>query len=203
MEKIKNVALIVLVIMVLWLFIDRYAIQNSAATNDAADKKTEIAAPEGALKIAYINIDSVLLSYDQSLAMNTDFTAKRQKSEDEFAKKAKVFEKEYLAFQEKAQRGGFLSQASMEVQQRSLMKQKEELEGLESRLTNELMTEQQRLNEILYKTIVDYVRRYNQTAGYDLILTNTGMGTIMQGHPGLNITPAVVDGLNAEYKLKK
>ncbi len=201
MEKIKNVALIVLGIMVLWLFIDRYALPCSSQAPDS--KKAEIAAPGGALKIAYINIDSVLLSYDQSLSMNTEFSAKRQKSEDEFAKKAKAFEKEYLAFQDKAQRGGFLSQASMEMQQRSLMEQKEELEGLESKLTNELMTEQQRLNEILYQTIVDYVRRYNQTAGYDLILTNTGMGTIIQGHPGLNITSAVVQGLNAEYKLKK
>ncbi len=202
MEKIKNIALIVLGVLVIWLFIDRYAISKCTAT--VAENKTTVETTNDSISkninIAYVNIDSVLLTYEQSVKMNEDFMAKRQKSENEFTKKAKQFEKDYLAFQEKAQRGGFLSQASMEMQQRELLEQKERLDNLEAKLTEELMIEQQRLNEILYEAIVSYVERYNMSAGYDLILTNTGLGTIMHGNPNLNITNEIVEGLNAEYR---
>lgn len=205
MEKVKNIALVILSIAVIWLFVDRYATQCCTSNNQNHSQSINANAAEaiaGGIKIAYVNIDTVLLSYDQAITMNNDFNEKRKKSEDEFAKKAKVFEKEYLAFQEKAQRGGFLSQASMEAQQNALLRQKEELEQLEAKLTQELMAEQQRLNEILYKAIVSYVERYNLAAGYDLILTNTGLGTIMQGNESLNITAAIIEGLNSEYKEK-
>ena len=203
MDKIKNIALIVLGVMVLWLFADRYVINSSAQpTQTSSANASEKMLDSGSLRIAYLNVDSILMGYNQAIKMNQDFGIKQKSSEEQFAKKAKSFEKQYMAFQEKVQRGGFLSQSSMELQQRDLMKQREELEALEGSLTQDLMGEQQRLNEILYQTIVDYVRRYNVEAQYDLIFTNTGMGTIMHGDPGLNITPMVIEGLNAEYVAK-
>ena len=123
MEKIKNIALIVLGVLVIWLFIDRYAISKHTTS---AENKTAVETTKDSIStninIAYVNIDSVLLTYEQSIKMNEDFMAKRQKSENEFTKKAKQFEKDYLP--RKAQRGGF-RHTSMEMQQRTVRAKRE------------------------------------------------------------------------------
>lgn len=202
MEKLKNIATIVLSILVLWLLADRYLISNRRDTpSPALPAQTATTAPAGnaaGLRLAYVNVDSVLLGYNEAVRMNDQFAAKQRKSEAEFNRQMKEFEKDYLAFQEKAQRNGFLSAATMEAQQQELVHKKENLDRLNERLTTELLDEQQRLNEVLLNTIVGYVDHYNQTAGYDMIFTNTGMGTILYGAPALNITRQIVDGLNAQ-----
>ena len=80
MEKIKNIALIVLGVLVIWLFIDRYAISKHTTS---AENKTAVETTKDSIStninIAYVNIDSVLLTYEQSIKMNEDFMAKRQK----------------------------------------------------------------------------------------------------------------------------
>lgn len=204
MEKIKNTAIIILCLISAWLLIDRYLVLTeilpSEKTNGIAHDST--LSISGPIKIAYVNVDSILLGYEQAIEMNATFSKKQQDSEAEFAKKARVFEKDYMAFQEKAQRAGFLSQSSMETQQRDLLQQQEALQKLEEKLTQDLMAEQQRLNEILYNTIVDYVHEYNADSKYDLILTNTGLGTIMYGNPLLDITRQILEGLNTAYSKK-
>ncbi|HON17826.1 MAG TPA: OmpH family outer membrane protein [Salinivirgaceae bacterium] len=201
MEKIRNILPIVLLVLVLWLFIDRYGLQEK---KDTLTKKAALTDSTGQIpRIAYVNIDSVLLQYEQAIEFNSSFGEKRQKSEAEYAQKAKALEKEYMEFQDKVQRGGFLSQTSMKAQQESLLRKKEDLDKLESKLTNDLLAEQQKLNEQLYNTILNYIQTYNRTAGYDLILTNTGNGTILYGNPAYNITSEIVEGLNLQYKEQK
>ena len=207
MEKVKNITIIVLCIITIWLLIDRYFIGNSSVSKSNETQffrfNDTLNMASGVLQVAYLNIDSVLVEYEMAIKLNDDFTKKQRNSETEFAKKARAFEKDYVAFQEKAQRGGFLSQTSMELQQRDLLKQKESLEDLEELLTKDLISEQQRLNELLYKAIVEFVHSFNQDAKYDIIFTNTNPGAIMYGKPEYNITQFIIEGLNAEYRQGK
>lgn len=203
MDKFKNILIAVLSVLIVWLYIDRYVLSSPMTATVPQNSSTDTLSLTQIPRIAYVNIDTILLQYEQAVEFNSSFGAKRQKSEAEYAQKARALEKEFMEFQDKAQRGGFLSQTSMKAQQETLLQKKDELEKLEARLTNELMQEQQRLNEQLFNAIISFIHNYNKTAGYDLILTNTGSGTILYGSPAMNITAEIVEGLNREYKEKK
>ena len=75
-----------------------------------SEVKEVLAASENVLRIAYVKADSVILNYDLAEVLHDEFTKKQEAYNTEFGTKRQSFEKEAAAFQEKLQRGGFLTE---------------------------------------------------------------------------------------------
>jgi len=154
------------------------------------------------LPIAYINVDSLLTNYNFAKDLNETLLRKQESSRANLNEKGKILEAEMADFQKKVQNNAFLSRERAENEQRRLMGKQQELQQLEQRLSNELMVEQQKMNEQLRDKINVFLKEYNKTKNYHLIISNTMNDNVLQAKEAYNITNDVVKQLNELYNKK-
>lgn len=154
--------------------------------------------PEGGLKIAYVDIDSLLLHYNFFTDLSEEMLRKEENSRLMLNEEAQKFQTEYEDFQRKLRNNVFSSQARAESEQKRLMKMQDDLNALNNKLTQDLNAEQEKNNAILSETIQNFINKYNKSHGFNLILTKSG-DNILYADKALDITNQILEGLNAEY----
>lgn len=156
---------------------------------------------DNALKVAYIKVDSLVINYDFALAMHDKFAKQQQSYTDEYRAKRRSFESQVSEFQEKAQRGGFLTQERMNQEQSRLANMEQEVVNLDQEFTNKLAQMQTENNKQLLDSVMNYLKVYNKDKKYDYIFDGA---VVLIGDEGRNITKEVLTDLNARYaKVKK
>ncbi|MCY1633050.1 OmpH family outer membrane protein [Marinifilum sp. D737] len=171
-----------------------YFVQFSGK-GESKDVKT--VAGEGA--VVYINTDSLLSNYNFSRDLNEKFLKKQEDSRTDFNFKAQKLEKEAVEFQRKLQNNGFLTRQRAEEAQQKLIAKQQNLQQLDRELSAELMGEQQANSKRLFDSVTNYLKEYNATRNYSLILSTTKGGNVLLSQDGLDITKEIIDGLNARY----
>ncbi|PLX14732.1 MAG: hypothetical protein C0599_18430, partial [Salinivirgaceae bacterium] len=151
------------------------------------------------LRVAYIKTDSLILHYKLARKLENQFASQKRESQRQLEQRMNKFQKNYQSFQEKVQRGGFLSQASAEAQQQELMTEQQQLEQLNQKLNTDLMAKEQSIYQELYDSITSYVSHYNKADKYDFIYSHTAGGAIIIGKEKYNITDEILNGLNARF----
>ena len=71
--------------------------------------------------------------------------------------------------------------------------------GLDPKLAADLQTENQKNSLQLRDSINSFLKIYNKTKGYSLIISNTGFDNLLYADTAYNITQEIVEGLNARY----
>ena len=79
------------------------------------------------------------------------------------------------------------------------MVKRQNLQKLDQELMEKTQREQIELNQKLYTEITDFLKEYNKTKGYSLIISNTGFDNLLYADTAYNITQEIVEGLNARY----
>jgi len=153
--------------------------------------------------LAYINTDSLLLKYDYAKLLKEKMLKKEESSRADFNEKAKVFQQDLREHQRKLQNNGYLSLDRAQKEEQRLAKANQDLQDLNTRLTNELMAEQNKINAELRDTLMSYLKEYNKTKGYKVILSNTMGDNILYSEPGVDITNDIVKALNDRYNTSK
>ena len=147
--------------------------------------------------VAYVKMDSVLFTYELAKTLNADFLEKQEAYKKEYSNKRIKFERDAQTFQEKVQRGGFLTEDRARQEQERLIGLQQEVEKLDYELTQQLNEMQGRINQQVVDSISSYLKSYNADKKYDIILNSSGM---LEGSPDFNITKEVSSGLNLRYK---
>ena len=146
--------------------------------NNASSKMDEQPTTTGnttsGLKIAYVEVDSLMTQYDFA----KDYSVTLQKKSNN-------------ARNTLTQKGNAL-QAALERQQR-------DLQELQARLENELASETAKFNEALRDSLQNFLKAYNKDKNYDLILSKAGDNILYAGKK-FDITQDVINGLNKRYK---
>ena len=169
--------------------------QEQVIENKTKNAETSIQT-ENSGKIAYINVDSLLINYKYYQELEQKMTAKYQKAEREFNAKQAQFEKEVADFKKKEATNSFLSQESYQMQGQALMQKQQELQNLNLKLSQELEQHRANLTQRIQDTVFNYIKEWNKTAGYDFILNNL---SLIYAKPGSNITAEILDLLNKRY----
>ena len=170
------------------------AAQPAQATNNAAAVTTE-----GGLKIAYVDIDSLLGNYKLSVKLSNDMLRKTENAQMTLGEKAKSIQADMADFQKKLENNVFATRQRAEDEQARIIKRQEEYARLEQRLAGELAAEEQKNNIALRDSINNFMKEYNVTHGYDIVLSRIGEN-ILFANEALDITKEVIEGLNKRYK---
>jgi len=195
MNEMKGTSLVVSV--VLFVAVAVLYVLHFTGNNDVPQTgKVERVASNGEVKIAYVKADSVILNYTLSQDLHDDFTKKQEAYTTEYGGKRQTFEKEAAAFQEKLQRGGFLTEQRAMQERDRLMGKEQEIVKLDQELSTKLNEIQQENNKKILDAVMDYLKEFNEQAGYDYILTGS---SILIGDEATNITSKVLAELNARY----
>ncbi|HOU27543.1 MAG TPA: OmpH family outer membrane protein, partial [Paludibacteraceae bacterium] len=153
---------------------------------------------EETLPIAYINIDSLLLNYNLYKKLSEELLQQEEKSRGKVTQQAVSLQKEMAEFQKKVENQAFLNAERAQAEQSRLLKQQQELQDLDARLTKELMSKQQKMNEQLKASIDSIILEFNKDNKYHLILSNTGNDNILYGNKAYNITNEILKLMNVE-----
>jgi outer membrane protein len=174
---------------------------NISGESKEGDSRTTVSDSLSDIKIAYINLDTLLLEYKLSVQLNEDLMLQQSRSRANLEGQIKQFERDYTNFMEKVQTGSFISQESMESQQKELMEKQQRLERLDQQLSEELMLKQAEMNEQLYDTIMNFMQEYNN-GKFNLVLGNAAGSAVLYALPEMNITREVIDALNDRYEAR-
>ncbi len=171
--------------------------------NNAGNQAATVAAPaatvEGGLKIAYVNIDTLLNNYNFSVTLRNEMLRKGENMRMTLSEKGKAIQADMEDFQRKVENNVYATRQRAEEEQARIIKSQEDYARLEQRLVNELSAEEQKNNIALRDSINNFLTEYNKTRGYDLILSKMA-DNILLANEALDITKEVIEGLNKRYK---
>ena len=168
------------------------------------EDKTGGAASGGAvattnMKIAYVEIDTLLAKYNFCIDLNEAMVKKSENVRMTLNQKATSLNKEKQDFQKKVENNAFLSQDRAQQEYNRLVKLEQDLQELSNKLQNGLMEENNKNSLQFRDSINAFLKEYNKTHGYSLIFSNTGFDNLLYADSTFNITKEIVDGLNARY----
>lgn len=151
------------------------------------------------MRIAYVEIDTLLTQYNFWNDLNEVMLKKEENIRATLNQKGRELEVEAREFQRKLENNAFVSRERAEQENARLVKKQQDLQALQTRLQNELMAEQSKNNLQLRDSINSFLKEYNKTKGYSMIISNTGFDNLLYADEAYNITKEIVEGLNARY----
>lgn len=155
------------------------------------------AADDKGVKIAFVDIDTLMAKYEYYLDCSNLLEKKRTSISNTLNNKGVALQKEMADFQEKVQ-SGMVSQDQATKMQAALIKKQNQLQSLQDNLAEEFQKEQDKYNKALHDSIDNFLASYNKTAGYTYILSRSN-DNILLADPKCNITDEVINGLNKRY----
>ena len=150
------------------------------------------------LKIAYVEVDSIMSQYKFCKDYSLILQRKGQNIQSTLAAKQQQLQAAAANFQQKVQQNAY-SREQAEAINANLQKQNADLQALNQRLTNEFQKETEKYNNALRDSIQHYLKTYNQDKHYSLILSKAG-DNLLYADKAFDITNEVVAGLNKAYK---
>lgn len=153
----------------------------------------------GTGETVFINTDSLIIKYDFARQLSEELIKQEESSRADFNARARVFQQEMMEFQRKIQNNAFLSLERAQSEEQRLRQKEVELQELNSRLSNELMMQQGRMNQQLRDTLTNFLAVYGKEKAYNVVLSNNMGDNILFAQPGLDITNEVVEILNDRF----
>lgn len=162
--------------------------EKSASTNTA----------NAGMKIAYIEVDSIMSQYKFCKEYSLILEKKSQNIQNTVNAKGRSLQAAAAKFQQDIQSNKYTQQQA-EAVQAGLQKQNADLQALQQRLGAEFQAETEKFNKALRDSIQHYLAVYNKDKKFSLILSKAG-DNILYADKTYDITNEVIAGLNKAYK---
>ena len=181
------------------------AINSDSAQESMTNPKKAVAlVPNASNSIgqtAFVNTDTLLQKFDSFKKMRAQFEKRSAQAEAELGGRMQALEREYLETQKRVQ-AGTMTETLIKDAEQTLMRKQQEIAALREQKTRQLMEEEKDLSKKLNDQIHDYMMEYAPAHGLKYVLGYTRGGGILYATDSLDITQAVLLGLNEKYKGK-
>ena len=194
----KNTSLILSIVSLVAVVV--FGIISLTNGGKVTDVQTEGTAAEAASKgdIVYVDLDRILMEYDMANDLRSVVETKIQNIQAEVNRRGKKLENEIVDFQNKIDKG-LMTRSVAEAQGQKLSQQELEFNNYAAQKEQEIQEEQLVMMNQLGDAIQTFLTNYNAEKQYAMILTNSGGAPVIAADAALDITDAVLAGLNEEY----
>jgi len=198
-----NVVLVVAVAILYYMQFSEPTITNEETISEPETAIVE--APEEVEKIesniGYLNVDSLQENYKLYAELINKLKGREKKYEKELSTKSAAFEKKVMEFQKKAPT---MTQFEGQTRQKELADEEQQLYKMRDDFALKFQNEEAKLNDEFQKNVKDFIKEFNKTSNYNLIIGASRVGNlVLDYNEGINITNDIVKGLNEQYDLKK
>ena len=172
-------------------------------TKKPAPVETEADAQKGA--IVWFNMDRVLAEYDMANDLRSVFETKANSINQEVQRRVNKFQKDANSFQDKLNKG-LMTQSTAQVQSQKLQEQQASVENYANQKQQEILEEQQVMLNQISDAINTFITEFNTEKEYAMIIASQGdilPMPVVTGDAALDITDALIEGLNAAYVKEK
>ena len=168
--------------------------QSSPKMDSKADVEQNAPA---SLKIAYVEVDSIMSQYTFCKDYSLILQKKGQNIQNTLASKQQQLQAA-ANFQQKVQQNAYTREQAEAIQV-GLQKQNNDLQALNQRLSTEFQTETDKYNMALRDSIQNFLKVYNQDKKFSIIFSKQG-DNLLYADKAYDITKEVIAGLNKAYK---
>ncbi|MCI6160973.1 MAG: OmpH family outer membrane protein [Prevotellaceae bacterium] len=184
------------------LFVAMAAVCVMASCNKQAPKMDEKSQTSEAsateMKIAYVEVDSIMSQYKFCKEYSQILQKKSQNIQNTIGQKGQSLQAAAVKFQQDVQNNKYTQQQA-EAINAGLQKQQMDLQNLQQRLGAEFQAETDKFNTALRDSIQHFLASYNKNKKYALIISKAG-DNILYADKAYDITDEVIAGLNKLYK---
>ena len=163
----------------------------------AEDEAPKSQAPSN-LKIAYVEVDSLMTQYEYCKEYSLILEKKSQNIQSTLQQKGQALQSAANNFQQKLQQNAYTREQAEQIQM-GLQKQNADLEALQQRLSAEFQEETAKFNDALHDSLQHFIAKYNKDKKYTMILSKSG-DNILYADKSADITSDIIAGLNKAYK---
>lgn len=149
------------------------------------------------LKIAYVDADSVMSEYVLAQKIQKELADLQAYTEKKGQTIQDNLQKEYNAIQDKVSKGVYKTKTQLDAAQKAFNKKQEKAGKDMQQLQEDLQKTLMEKNLYLNSKIDDFIQKYNETKGYDVILKRDATLLI---NPKYCINREIIDGLNEQYR---
>ncbi len=197
--KIANIVInVVLAAAVVVLFVFQFS-GDEKKEKDGEHAASAVLANPGEISIAYFNMDSVMANWDLYFDLQQELSQKQTELEADFAGRTETFYQSVQDAQYKIQKG-LVTRAEAEQLQQQLGTEEQNLQGLQNQYAQQLQEEGMVKNRQMLDKIETYVAELSAVQGYSYVYSYAFGGNLIYGDKSLDITAAVVKGLNEKYQ---
>ena len=183
-------------------FVATMGMTSCDKSNPQMDQKANASAKAAAgdMKIAYVEVDSIMSQYKFCKEYSLILQKKGQNIQNTLAQKQQALQAAAANFQQKVQQNAYTREQAEGVNA-SLQKQNNDLQILNQRLSAEFQNETAQFNKALRDSIQHYLASYNKDKKYSIIFSKQG-DNLLYADKAYDITNEIVAGLNKAYKGK-
>ena len=175
--------------------------QTSTTAKD--ESATDTPSLDGSIRIAYVEIDSLITNYNFWQDVTEAMTKKQEDINLSLSKKQKDLENDIRDFQNKLQHNAFMSESRAQQEQQRIMKKAQDLQQWANKQAQEVAAEAQKNDLAINDAVKSYIEEYNKTHKYTFIFTNAGNSTFLFADKAYDITDDIIKGLNERYSAKE
>lgn len=183
-------------------FVATMGMTSCDKSNPQMDQKANASAKAAAgdMKIAYVEVDSIMSQYKFCKEYSLILQKKGQNIQNTLAQKQQALQAAAANFQQKVQQNAYTREQAEGVNA-SLQKQNNDLQILNQRLSAEFQNETDQFNKALRDSIQHYLASYNKDKKYSIIFSKQG-DNLLYADKAYDITNEIIAGLNKTYKGK-
>ena len=183
-------------------FVATMGMTSCDKSNPQMDQKANASAKAAAgdMKIAYVEVDSIMSQYKFCKEYSLILQKKGQNIQNTLAQKQQALQAAAANFQQKVQQNAYTREQAEGVNA-SLQKQSNDLQMLNQRLSAEFQNETDQFNKALRDSIQHYLASYNKDKKYSIIFSKQG-DNLLYADKAYDITNEIIAGLNKAYKGK-
>lgn len=177
------------------------AMTSCNQSNPQMDQKSQTSTSASGVKIAYVEVDSIMNQYQFAKDYSLILQKKGQNIQNTLGAKQQQLQAAAANFQQKVQQNAYTREQA-EAIQAGLQRQNQDIQALNQRLSAEFQNETDKYNAALRDSIQHFLALYNKDKKYSLILSKAG-DNILYADKAYDITGEVIAGLNKAYKPSK
>ena len=95
-----------------------------------------------------------------------------------------------------------MTEKEKELQQELLNNKQQQINNYQQAVQQQLVEEDKKMTQTVINDINDYVKEYGKKKGHRIIFGAGGNGNIMYAEEASDLTPKILEGLNAQYEGK-
>jgi outer membrane protein len=179
-----------------------YYLHFSSPSPSSPSISTSISSVPAGQQVVYINTDSLLMNYDMVDDLQKDLDARRTNAEKQLVIKQRQLQQEAESFQKRFS-AGLMTEIEAKNTQTTLLQKEQTLRLEEQNLAAGLMETERKLNAQWLDSAINYLKEYNKSKNYQIIMGYQKGGQILLANDKLEITNEIIKGLNDRYKSAK
>ena len=199
MKQTPLILSIIALVAVAALGIIQLTADGNGKKKAAEGEVVEVTAKEGA--IVWYDLDRVLNEYDMANDLRSVVETKAQSIQDEINRRGNKLQSDVNKFQSDLDKG-VLIRSVAEQRNQKLQQQQANFNNYAAQKQQEMAEEQQVMMNQIADAIKTFIDQFNEEHKYAMIIATQGgilPAPVSCGDPDLDITDALLEGLNAEY----